>query len=432
MIETFAARYSRPDRRHGWIGGYIVGNEIQQHWEWYNRGRVDADTFLMEYMTALRTTWLALRRCHPDLRAYVSMDHHWTGTMKGDPTREIPGRTVLETLDRLSKREGDFDWHVAFHPYPENLFEPRFWQDKHAPVAFDAPKITFRNLEVLPSWLDKPAHRVNGVARRVILSEQGFHAADSEQGEILQAAALAAATARVERIPGIDAFMLHRHVSHRNEGGLRLGLWSWDPDSPDPSAPGRKFRAWEVFKAIDTPDWKARSAFALEQVGIRDWNALRPVKRIPETTPRPKPAPGVVLDLVQAHGDAVRTDCADWRIVDATVAGRTVEGIFHHPLPQGVAIGTFRLSIPGNGDCEVRFHTGFAAATRNGARFSVRIDGKEVWNRVQTTIAFQEGRVSLAPWRGKSIALSLCVDGMGDITHDWCVWAAPTIRRQAP
>lgn len=428
VIETFAARYSRPDRRHGWIGGYIVGNEIQQHWEWYNRGKVDSGTFLDEYAIALRVTWLALRRHHPDLRAYVSMDHHWTATMKGDPQREIPGKTVLETLSRVSREQGDFDWHVAFHPYPENLFEPRFWRDRQAPVAFDAPKITFRNLEVLPAWLDKPENRCRGAARRVILSEQGFHAAPTPEGELLQAAAFAAATVRTDSIPGIDAFMLHRHVSHRNEGGLRLGLWTWDPKSPDPSAPGRKLPSWEVFRAAGTPDWEARTAFALPLVGIRDWHELKPVQRIPERTPAPTLAAGVVCDLVRDHAKARRSDCADWRVVGVDIAGKSIDGIFQHPPARGVAIARYPVSLPKSKPSVLDLHTGFIGRTVNGAEFSIRVDEETVWRRRQTEMEFQPAEVDLSRWTGRTIEMALCVDGLGDITNDWCVWAGPVVR----
>lgn len=429
VLEIFAERYSRPDRRHGWITGYIVGNEIQQHWEWYNRGRVEPEAFLAEYATALRVTWLALRKAHSGLRAYVSMDHHWTGSMKGDPTREIRGDQVLTTLNRLSKAGGDFDWHVAFHPYPENLFEPRFWRDRNAPVAFDTPKITFKNLEVLPAFLERPEMRCRGKARRIILSEQGFHAAPTPEGERVQAAALAAATYRVGRMPGIDAFMLHRHVSHRGEGGLRLGLWAWDPDSPDPSAPGRRLPSWETFRDADTPGWRAAFAFALPIVGIRDWSELDPVRRVPEHAPRSKPRPGVVADLAALLGTARRVNTADWRAVDAQVDGRDVPGIFHHPNAEGDADATFALDLPAARELTLSVHTGFAADSANGARFAVLVDGVVLWSAEQTGRAFVARRVDLTPFAGKRIGLTLRVHGLGNIANDWCVWAEPLVRR---
>jgi hypothetical protein len=48
-------------------------------------------------------------------------------------------RPFLEEFARLGRERGDFGWHVAFHPYPENLFEPRFWNDRTATDIDDTP-----------------------------------------------------------------------------------------------------------------------------------------------------------------------------------------------------------------------------------------------------------------------------------------------------
>ena len=276
-MEFMAHRYSRPDGRYGWIGGYIVGNEIQQHWAWWNMGQSPADKVMDHYHRALRVAWLAVRSHAATARVYISMDQHWaqTGHMN-DPLKEIPGRLVLERLTDLSRRQGDFPWHVAFHPYPQNLFEPRFWRDTQATLSFDTPKITFHNIEVLPAFLRRPEMLCDGKPRRIALTEQGFHRPDGDDGEAIQAAAYAAAWYKVSRLDGIDAFMLHRHVSHRGEGGLRLGIWTNDADSPSPSAPGRKKQIWEVVRMADTTQWRDAFAFALPIIGIQDWSELRP------------------------------------------------------------------------------------------------------------------------------------------------------------
>ena len=45
---------------------------------------------------------------------------------------------------------------IAHHPYPENLFECRFWRDKTATLKPDTPRITFKNIELLPQILKQP------------------------------------------------------------------------------------------------------------------------------------------------------------------------------------------------------------------------------------------------------------------------------------
>jgi hypothetical protein len=223
-VSFLAARYSG-DAPHGRIWNWIVGNEVNSHWWWYHLGKADLATVVAEYEQALRLVHGAVRTHSRHGRVFVSLEHHWhVRYAAGDAERAAPGRELLRALATRVRERGDFDWHVAFHPYPENLFDCRFWRDASAPDADDAARVTFRNLQVLARCLDREELRWQGSPRRVILSEQGFHCADGEHGERDQAAAFALAWSIVQRSPGIDAFILHRHVDHAHEGGLRLGL----------------------------------------------------------------------------------------------------------------------------------------------------------------------------------------------------------------
>lgn len=428
VLGTLARRYARPDRKHGWIHGYIVGNEVQQHSVWYNRGPVDFEDFLDEYERTVRATWLTLRDVHPTLKTYVSLDHHWSRARTGDPSREGTGKKVLEGLVRRSRAHGDFDWDVAFHPYPEDLFDPRFWRDADAPVAFDAGKVTFRNIEVLPAWLDRPENRCNGRRRAVILSEQGFHARAGTDGEALQAAAFAAAFARVQAIPGIDAFMLHRHVSHRDEGGLRLGLRDFDPSSADPSSPGRALPSWHMFQAAETPGQDAAFASAVDLVGRENWKRPLPARSIPEHAPVPPKDPNVVFDFVESFPAAERRDVLDARTVQVEDRGRVFPAIFQHPGPSRRSELHYRCDLP-QGPCTFEFGVGFTAPSANGARFSVEIDGVEAWALTCAAGPFVTVSVPVPPASRAGSRFALRVDPLGDITHDWCVWVAPRILR---
>ena len=129
---------------------------------------------------------------------------------------------------------------MAFHPYPENLGDCRTWNDKSATLSNDTPRITFKNLEMLPRYLRQKELLYNGQPRRIILSEQGFHTPNKPNGETLQAAAYAYAWYRVANIPEIDSFILHRHVEHAHEGGLNLGLWRRNDKSSSASEPSTR------------------------------------------------------------------------------------------------------------------------------------------------------------------------------------------------
>ena len=73
--------------------------------------------------------------------------------------------------------------------------------------------------------------------------------------------------------PAIDALILHRHVDHAHEGGLRLGLWTRRSDSV--CAPERRRRIAEVFAGCDTAAWPACADFALPVVGLARWEDWR-------------------------------------------------------------------------------------------------------------------------------------------------------------
>jgi Family of unknown function (DUF5722) len=226
-MEFLAERWSRPEKEFGRVAGYIIGNEVNSHWWWSNMGRVSLEEFADAYLTAVRLVHGAVRRQSSWARVYVSLEHHWgIHYPAGDEQQAFGGKAFVDYFARRAREDGDFDWHVAFHPYPENLFEPRFWNDKTALPADDTPRITFKNLDVLTRYLRREELLYNGAPRRVILSEQGFHTPQGPHGEAIQAAAYCAAYRIAAELDGVDAFILHRHVDHPHEGGLLLGLRS--------------------------------------------------------------------------------------------------------------------------------------------------------------------------------------------------------------
>jgi hypothetical protein len=260
------------------VVGYIVGNEINSHWFWSNQGHVTLEEFAKDYHRAVRLVHETVRSVSKWPRIYVSLDHHWNiRYAAGTETQTFSGRRFLDHFAKITNSHGNFDWHVAFHPYPENLFDPSFWDDETATNHFDSPRVTFKNLQVLCDYLRRdelltPANN----PRRVILSEQGFHASKDEAGELLQAAAYCYAYKLIEQQSGIDAFILHRHVDHAAEGGLQLGLWTRKQESV--ATPDRPRKIYECFQSADGPDWERVFNFALPIIHRSDWNGLsRPI-----------------------------------------------------------------------------------------------------------------------------------------------------------
>lgn len=265
-----ASRWSGARPECGRVWGWIVGNEVNSHWMWSNMGKKPLPAAVENYAQAFRIIHGAVRSASANARLYISFDHHWGVGMHSISAEEAAGGR--DYLDAFAKLTGDLNWHVAWHPYPEDLGNPRAWADKTVTSDDSSNKVTFKNLEVLCRHLRKPELLFKGEPRRVILSEQGFHTLLEPDGETLQAAAYAYAWEKCRKLPLVDAFIYHRHVDHSLEGGLRLGLWRNAPNSI--ADPHSKKLIWELFRAAGTPDWDAAAAPLLPVTGLKSWNEL--------------------------------------------------------------------------------------------------------------------------------------------------------------
>lgn len=255
VTEFLAERWNGAHPEHGRVWGWIVGNEVNSHFMWYNLGKQPLAGVVSEYEKAFRIVHSAVREASIHARLYVPFDHHWGIAMNGISAEEAaPGRDFLDAFARTARERGDMDWHVAWHPYPEDLGNPRAWADAHVTTDDDTPKVTFKNLEVLCRHLEKPELHWQGKTRRIILSEQGFHTLKSPDGQSLQAAAYVYAWEKCLTLPTVDAFIYHRHVDHSQEGGLNLGLWTHAPDTI--ATPFEKKKLYEVFRKAGTAEWK--------------------------------------------------------------------------------------------------------------------------------------------------------------------------------
>ena len=425
IVQWLVERYTRPDEKYGRLSGLVIGNELQSHWAWYHLGEATDDVVMREYSVALRIADLAARSTHRDFRIYLSMEHHWT--LRGssdDALREMPGVTLLRGLNERARRGGDFPWSVAFHPYPENLFEPRFWNDRTAPLRLDAPRITFHNLEVLTAFLRQPEFLHVGQPRRIALTEQGFHCPKGPDGEQAQAAAFALAWKRVAAMPEIESFIYHRHVDHPNEGGLLLGLREYDAKAAHTM--GRKRLLWEVFQKAGTPDEDAAFAFALPIVGRKDWSQL--VAAQLDTTPAP---PGradadVVFDFV-AHRRAAQVEntlALEFKRVMRD-AGWMATALQQHPNTRGLSRATWRVAVPAK--CVLRFTALLNHAESRGAGFAVKIDGATVFEKKLAGKESERAEIDLAPWAGKEAVFDFLIDPLDRNQFAWATWIEPRI-----
>ncbi|MGI9244476.1 MAG: DUF5722 domain-containing protein [Verrucomicrobiales bacterium] len=266
-VRFLAERYCKPGAPHGRISHWIVGNEVDAGWVWTNGGEMTAEQYMDEYHRAMRVAYYSVRRYDPGGKVFISLTHHWNSSHKPDPKRFYKPRHLLELLRDHCRRSGDFEWGLAYHPYADDLFNPRTWEDKLAHDSFDSPLITMKNIAVLERFMQQPGFRyLGGEARTILLSEQGYHSPEkAADGEVLQAAAIAYAWQQLKPLETIEAFHYHRWIDHEREGGLRCGLWTVKKGSI--TSPERKKRSWGVFKALDSGDEASATGFAWELIG---------------------------------------------------------------------------------------------------------------------------------------------------------------------
>ncbi|WP_057987086.1 DUF5722 domain-containing protein [Lederbergia galactosidilytica] len=275
ITNFLAERYTRTDEKYGRAVNFIVGNEVDENQIWNNMGPKLVTEYIKEYAQTLRLTNTIVKSNYENGRVYVSLTHSWDRDIPAGAMWSYDGRDIVDMLLQFIRSEGDIAWNIAYHPYPENLMDPVFWKDPNAGDNFDTDVITFKNLEVLVDYMKQNDHLFDGEMRRIILSEQGFHSLDNSlESQKIQAAAYALAYYKSKFLDGIDSFILHRHVDHKEEYGLHLGLWTY-ADVGNSTPQDKKF-IYDVMKYIDTERSLEVTEFAKPIIGIDSWEEMIP------------------------------------------------------------------------------------------------------------------------------------------------------------
>lgn len=274
-VETLAAlmsflgeRYMKSSKANGRIVNWIVGNEVNNFNVYNYLGRLSFDDYVSAYARSFRVVSTALRSVYNKARVYISLDFCWNVRQGSAYT----SKKMLDAFAKLLKSEGDISWNLAFHPYPDPLTSPVFWDD---PVSSsDSTRtVTMKNIGYLTNYLSRNFRS----DVRVLLSEQGFTSKTGKTvNQKLQAAAFAYAYYLTEFNPKIDAFIMNRHVDHVTEEkqGLSLGLWTNRKGQVETASDKKVI--YDVFKYIDSSGSKSVSEFALAYIGASSWASKIP------------------------------------------------------------------------------------------------------------------------------------------------------------
>ena len=267
IINLMAERWSKNDGVHGRINHWIIHNEVDCGWVWTNCGDKPAIVYMDLYLRSMRLVSLIAHQYDPNARSFITLTHHWAEA--GNP-HYYGSKRMMELLENYCRAEGDFSWALAYHPYPQNLFNPRAWEDHQATFDFNTKKITPKNIEVLDAYMKKPELLYRGNVRPVHLSENGFNSKDySEKSLTDQAAGMALAWKKIATLSSIESWQYHNWIDNRAEGGLRIGLRKFTDEPGDPA--GKK-PIWHLYQALGTKEEDQLAAPYLKTIGITDWN----------------------------------------------------------------------------------------------------------------------------------------------------------------
>ena len=266
-IDFLAQRYCRDDNMYGRIHYWIMHNEVDCGLEWTNMGYQPITTYTDAYMKSLRLCYNITRQYDGNSQVLASFTHSWTYATG----KNYSSKQMIDLIKMYSKVEGDFQWGLAYHSYPEDLTNPNTWEDSQALFDKNTPLITFKNLEVLNEWAFASENKYKGKKKRVIwLSENGINSRSYSDTDLqVQAAGCAYAWKKVERLKGIDAFIWH-NWSDVKEEGICLGLRKYAVE-PDPL--GRK-PVWYVYQAAGTSREEEVFKPYLIYIQIKDWDEI--------------------------------------------------------------------------------------------------------------------------------------------------------------
>lgn len=269
-LDFLAERYGSDQSTHGKIHKWILHNEVDCGRDWTNMGDKPVTVYTDTYLKSMRMCYQIVRQYDARAEVMISLTHSWTH----ESVQGYSSRHILGLLNEFCRREGDFRWGVAYHPYPQDLNNPRTWEDPDALFSMSTPYVTFKNLEVLDRWSKQPENLYKGTQKRSVwLSENGTNSRTYQQKDLEeQAAGFAYAWKKIKELDGIDGIQWHNWIDNRQEEGLRIGLRKF-PDEPDDPYGAKP--VWYLYRAAGTEQEEEAFEPYLAVIGLPDWDIVR-------------------------------------------------------------------------------------------------------------------------------------------------------------
>ncbi len=249
-MQAYAGGYSN-------LQDFVIGNEVNERC-WNYMAYCDWDTYVRKYVQAFRVCYTAIKSTNPNACVYTSLDQVWNKNVSN--YEYLDGDEFLAKFNKMIKENGDIDWNMSIHPYPNPLYYAKFWDLSNLANAETFKSqveknqvITFQNLSAFTDVLASPAYlNRHGNVRDIIIGEIGL---GSNAGVDNQAAAICASWAAFERNPYITQYMY-----------LEVDVNGFFPTMHG--------RALECYNAMGTPDEQRYMDWAMDHIGITDWSQV--------------------------------------------------------------------------------------------------------------------------------------------------------------
>lgn len=267
-LDFLASRYNKTDNVYGRIHKWILHNEVDAGLTWTNMGRKPMLVYLDTYIKSMRICYNITRQYDENSEVLASFTHSWN-----EPVESYSSKEMLTYLQKFSSIEGDFQWGVAYHSYPQDLNEPKTWNDTKATFSINSPLVTFKNLEVIDHWIKLTENKYQGSIKRTLwLSENGTNSRTYSEKDLKeQAAGFAYAWKKLSELDGIDAIQWHNWIDNRDEFGLKIGLRKFTDDETDP---GGIKPVWYAYQAAGTENEDEVFDQYKSTIGINDWSEI--------------------------------------------------------------------------------------------------------------------------------------------------------------
>ena len=290
-MEFFAERYSGGKDSVGYISTYIIGNEVDFEGDYFriSRDHQPIETYVEEYGRCLRVADLAVKKYNPDIQVTTTLTHSWIqpGNTSNFNWRNYSPKLLLDKLNEKSKREGDFNWGIAPHPYCYSLPATRMLEydtgNAYGEHVYTDPRnnnvvkiggmtgdpdtssfLTYSNFEIIDIYLNREENLFEGKARDVFLTESGISSSgyygflggepttdayNEELRQSVQAAMIAYSWYKASQLDCVKVYAYYKLADTYGEGGIgnfMPGLIMAGEMG------GEKKLSYDVWKYIDT------------------------------------------------------------------------------------------------------------------------------------------------------------------------------------